>query len=235
MKVIVLTACSRPEYTRRLLRALDQCYGVDEYYFIVSLDYIGGVSEEVKDICYSWLKIGKGELFVNDPPYGIDTNKIKTFEKAYAISEYVIHLEDDIIPARDCLRYFEWGNERFKSDKRILAINSYNKYPSGWSIDLLYSCFVSNSVNVWGWGIWKDRWEELMSSGKDFNSCFDARVLEYLEEKHMLFVHPVIARSQNIGEIGGVHTNRETFKNDYNESGAWDVTLEDPLTNIWHL
>jgi len=82
----------------------------------------------------------------------------------------VIVLEDDIVTAANFLDFINQSLEFYKEDKRIFAITGFNypnyKNPKNYSSDVF---FVQGRMSSWGWGSWKDRWNQVDFAVKDFD------------------------------------------------------------------
>ena len=82
----------------------------------------------------------------------------------------VIVLEDDIITASNFLDFINESLEFYKDDKRIFSITGFNypdyEKPKNYQNDLF---FVQGRMSSWGWGSWKDRWNEVDFAVKDFD------------------------------------------------------------------
>ena len=126
MKIITSTHYNRPKCTRQMLDHLVRCEGIEEYkvLFFVEPDTQflhakKGVTRDnrvITDIINSYDL--NSEIIVNKRLLGIYKNKIKALLVGFHQSDYVIHIEDDILLAKDPLRFYE------HSKKLPLYINS---------------------------------------------------------------------------------------------------------------
>ena len=87
------------------------------------------------------------------------------------VNEYgkVIVIEDDLILSTNFLCFMNQALTFYDDKKRILNISGYSftlKYPG----DYKYDVALSFRMASWGWGIWKDRWEQIDWEVKDYNS-----------------------------------------------------------------
>ena len=214
MKTITISLFNRPEYTRTMIQNLTQCKGLKDYLVIFSIDY---ACDEVVKIAESFMGTNK-EIFINKPKLGCGGNIQRSMDLGFSKSEYNIHLEDDIVPGRDCLQYFEFCNQQYKNDKSVFSITAF-------SMDKDLSPEAANHIirakwfHPWGWATWKDRWLEIRDDwdfihekgGWDVNMCFRLRKDRYM-------IKPILARVQNIGALNGVHTTPTIHKQEqFNE------------------
>jgi len=129
-KVILLTAYRRPAFFQRVLDALAGCWGIAEYTVLVSVDTCAEQPEltaQCVELARDFKATRDVRIRVHDPKLGIDGNKLFAFPQAFKEADYCIHFEDDIIPAKDCLRFLEWGGERFRIDPAVLSVSAYRR------------------------------------------------------------------------------------------------------------
>lgn len=97
----------------------------------------------------------------------------------YAISEVlktnesVIVVEDDIITSPAFYPYMCKALEYYKDRKTVFSISGHSHSPSKFQVpkDYDYDVFASPRLFNWGWGTWRDRWEQTdwtMSYYEDF-------------------------------------------------------------------
>ncbi len=248
---IVITLCRRPDYTHRMLEALSQCYGIDDYDLLFSVDFDERHERE------SWDTYGLAvdfrtfyrhpacEVYHHKPRLGIDRNKMWAIPRAFEYTDFVIALEDDTIPAMDFLRYMEWAREAFRADPQCMAVSGYSNPTTETPEDFLYQAFRREGFNTWGWGMWQNRWRKLFGDGSRYvayagdlvDGLFDRYFRDLSHAKAYDIVQPAVARVQNVGELNGEHTIPEQFmRTDYNRIGAWLMpNLPDPQPNVWSL
>lgn len=87
---------------------------------------------------------------------------IKNFRegKAQVLKQYdrIIVTEDDNWFSANFLQYINMGLDRFQADKRIFAICGHN-YPIEISDKYAGNVYAWKGISVWGYGIWRDRYE----------------------------------------------------------------------------
>lgn len=245
-KVLVLTLFRRPEYTKRTLDVLAQCYGIEDYSVHFACDYDFRYADEcqkVQDLALDWHAAKKVQVHIGTHRTGIDEMKLQYIPLAFLESDFVVVLEDDMLPAKDFLRFMEWGNRNFKYSAGILSVCGYNRHAEMNLADL-YRIWDDECFHAWGWGMWRDRWERFFGNeaaeyrvyaGELVNGKFDYYLSDMAKKHHLQTVMPVIARIQNFGEKNGEHTIPSEFlANDYNAAGAWDLELRDPhAADVW--
>ena len=86
----------------------------------------------------------------------------------YAITEVlkqhesVIVVEDDIITSPAFYSYMCMALEYYKDRKTVFSISGHSHSPSKFVVpeDYDYDVFASPRLFNWGWGTWRDRWEQ---------------------------------------------------------------------------
>lgn len=252
-KVIAITLYRRPEYTQKLFDALTQCYGIEDYEVFISCDYNLDYLEDCRkcqDIAKEFAenRDAPTNIWVHEPRLGIDLNKLFILPKAFEVSDYVIFLEDDTIPSRDALRYFEWGRQ-FQNDQSVVAICGYERYHDipYHNLVLQYQPYAvirkPKTFSSWGWALWKDRYERIYDmdgqrykegTGAEANGRFDWWLSwEFREGDVCIF--PRLPRIQSIGGVNGEHTPNAQWhlENEYNPLGAWSQEMPDEC--LWTL
>ena len=134
-KIITVKLWNRPEYIKRVVVALEKLEKINEYKVIFSVDKSNdGELQKIKTILEK-SSLNK-EIYYHPTNLGCAGNTrfclILGFDNKEV--DYVIHLEDDTIPAKDYLEFMEWGYEQSKNDPNIFAIcpfvrKDYNKVP----------------------------------------------------------------------------------------------------------
>lgn len=242
-RALALTLYRRPDYTARVLKAISECYGIENYrvFFSVDLDNQYPCCWDVLRMAKEWNRT-PSEVFSRLPKRGIDENKLFVLGHVFARYEFAVVLEDDIVPARDFLRFMEWVDANFRNDPTVLSASAYHKtYPEIMAHQ--YRVFRSHGFNCWGWGTWHDRWQAVIGDEKAYrewagdlvNGRFDWWWKKWAEDRGLWLLTTEVSRTQNIGEKNGDHTTPETFANDYNPLGAWNLDLPDPDPSLWRI
>jgi hypothetical protein len=225
MKTITMTLFNRPQYTQRVMNHLSKCKGIEKYHLLI---FIEPGNKKVIDIANN-VKFTSKEVKVNKKVMGCNTNIYNAVDAGFNISDYNIHIEDDICPGRDMLKYFEFCDYRYKYDKSVLTVCSYHKQ----TCDEYYydKVFRNPWFTPWGWATWEDRWEEIKGQW-GFKVPWDIHLKDGIR-KDRFEIRPYLARTQNIGEHQGAHVSPEIFqRNHYNEfwvDSTDNVLVEDFL------
>lgn len=78
------------------------------------------------------------------------------------VHESVIVVEDDIITSPAFYTYMCKALEYYKDRKTVFSISGHSHSPSRFEVpeDYDYDVFASPRLFNWGWGTWRDRWEQ---------------------------------------------------------------------------
>jgi hypothetical protein len=81
--------------------------------------------------------------------------------------EKVIVLEDDLLVSRNFLSYMNQALDFYKSNPLIFSISGYS-IPTGPASDYAYDIYFTPRSSSWGWGTWKNQWENVDWSVSDY-------------------------------------------------------------------
>ena len=213
---ISLTCSNRPDYLTQVLDALSDCDKTNlDISMVISVDK---ADPKVIDIVQNFDGISVENIVVNDPKLGCNQNTLQAILMARNTrhSPYIIHLEDDTVPTKDCLQFFDYAFHKYENENNIISIGGYNK-TEDLDDNLIYELFQQPFFSAWGCGFWDskldlviDHWSPLKTNN---GMSWDSHLSQILfEEKKYIQVRPSISRIQNIGA----------------EKGTW---VQDPM---WH-
>ena len=218
MKTITISLYNRPEYTQQVLNALLKCDGIDEYNITIRAEpESDDKTKEVINIARSF-KHKNAQLIINHKRLRCSGNIFSCMNHAFiqTSTRFNIHFEDDIVPSKDCLRYYEWCDKYFYDQKNIGVVTSYQKNRTILKEDIPnVSQFVSKTLwfTPWGWATWRDRWTniigpqlyDLITNRSIAYASWDKHVHDILTKEKLSQVFPFVSRTQNIGALNGVH------------------------------
>jgi hypothetical protein len=230
-----MTTYKRPDYTRQVLEGLNACEGIGEYGLIIQLDGCNGsfnpVSLELRGISERYPNIKKArcdESFINR---GCGNNTLMTLELGFDIAQrhgndFNIHIEDDVVPHKDFLRYMEWACEKYRDDKSVFSIGAHWRgMPPK---DEFFQVWRDKMFTPWGWGTWRDRFEEMKANwiqNEGVNHSWDTHLRDLVRGDRVC-IRPKLSRTQYIGRDGGTWGTAEFFDAQYSKAeGVWSVDL----------
>jgi hypothetical protein len=220
MKTITITLCRRPDYTKILFDNLNNCFGIGEYKIFM---FVEPINQDVLNLASNF-RPEQSKVIINKNILGCHYNTLQSLNYifSYIKSDYNIHLEDDTIPGKDCLRYFEWCNSKYSEDYSVFSATSYNKNATfdEEKIDIVQRY---NWFTPWGFATWKTRWDlgygkELIDKMPIVNG-WDTITNNMVLRDKKFEIRPLIARTQNIGAENATHVPSAEWHrlNHYNE------------------
>lgn len=172
--VLIPTLC-RYDHFKNCIESLKKCSGVENTEVYIGLDYPASpkhwdgynkISEYLETLKeqhpFKKLHVIKRE---RNYGVGVNGNFDHLRDEVFKTHDRIIVSEDDNIFSPAFLDYINKGLEKYKDDKSVIGICGYRHY-----YDILKSDNNIYRQNVdfsaWGYGMWKDRYEELIS--KDY-------------------------------------------------------------------
>lgn len=197
MKLITSTHYNRPTCTQLMIEHLLKCTNAQDYHVVFFIE--PGCPDVAKII--NECPLNK-TVHQNTKLLGCWENKKQAINHGFENANYVIHLEDDVLLAKDALLYFEWVDKYCSYSAMVASATAYNTCSAH---DYVQGQGTPQSVNTrkWynstAWATWKDR----MDLVKDWTGQ-DKDLLNKLHLTHNMFeVYPFLSRANNIGFING--------------------------------
>ncbi len=231
MKVITATFYNRPDCTKLMLRYLSRCDHIQEYTLVCSLEP-GFPEVEAELEAYQCPK----EIHTNDRLLGCWANKKQVISRGFELADFVIHMEDDLLIAKDGLKYMDWARRTYQDNPNIFTVSPFNHLSKAdyYNIvcnkcqDPLLQHLVLQRVKYTsiGWATWKDRWLEYEKkwTGRDHE-------LEREFRKGRREVFPVVSRINHIGCNSGIRSHVSLRESVCDFLGRQDVIKNDLLVN----
>ena len=111
------------------------------------------------------------ELHVSDKNCGVAATIVSGINFVMKRHDAVIVIEDDCLPAPCFIDFMEQCLIKYKDSQLVYSISGYK-----WPIDIekdSYDVYGCGRTSSWGWGTWKDRWE---------NFSFDNDIIKRLKK-----------------------------------------------------
>ena len=176
---IALFAYKRADKLKLCIEALSKNKYADKTdVYIFSDGYKGDQDkaqvEEVRDYIKSILEkneFAQVEVIKRDKNWGLANSIINGVTQI--INQYgkIIVVEDDLITSPDFLSYMNEGLDFYKDLKQFGSISAHT-YPIKALEKYNKDIYVTGKGECWGWGTWKDRWENVDWSVSDFVEYF---------------------------------------------------------------
>jgi hypothetical protein len=163
MKSVFITAFNREKIFFKTLAKLKCCKNYSQYnVVIIYQDVNETVLKKIKKID-SKIKIIKTEYKNNiSGLQKCNLNSYLGFKKCFEEykSDYVIYLEDDVLPSYDFLEYHDYIISHYQNDKKFFSANSFSKeYYYNNSKNFYYSKFIYGIGK--GFSISRNKWKFL--------------------------------------------------------------------------
>lgn len=228
---IVVTLCSRPEYTRTVLSALAKCDEVDQYPIYLACE---PVCQEVVDAANTFAALPhvKATVEVHKVRYGCNFNTRDALATGFHMAEQVIALEDDTVPGRDFLRFCRWGLETYRDDKEVFSVCGYQRTPldeTGFRSAVIREPWFT----PWGWATWRDRWDSIRGEWYPDHMVSWDTVIDKFTRGNRCEVRPMLARIQNIGGEGGAHVPSAEWHKAHHLNPHWIDNVKGPRVDEW--
>lgn len=158
---IALFIYDRPQCTEKVLEALKRNH-IDELYV-----FQDGLGEQTDKTAWEqnegviqqidWCKV----IYEKNKhkSTSLDAQIIYGINKVLQEKEEIIVIEDDCVISDDCIDFFKRCFETYRNNKKIISIDAYLEpitVPDDYNLPVI----ASGATASWGWGTWKDRWEE---------------------------------------------------------------------------
>ncbi len=205
MKVITSTHYNRPICTKLMLDHLAACKGIEDYKIICCVEPVNNI---IPNLIESHPL--NTELIVNDRLLGLWANKKKALSLGFGESDYVIHVEDDILLSKDSLSLFEFYYD-LKEDSSIFTVTAYGPTDlQTWGLKKEDFPDTKHTHRVhkhqWytplAWATWEDRW----NSFKDEWNGHDEE-LNNVIRRDRFEVCPTLSRVKSVGYMRGEYTS----------------------------
>lgn len=223
-KVITLTTYNRADYLRQALEALGRCNGVSDYTLVVSAE---PGYQDVLDIIKS-VNFCDVILNINPRVLGNSLNTLVAIDCGFLVTNFfVIHMEDDIIFARDALEMFETCAIKYRNNPHVFSVTAYNPEKNTPSEHDPKRMSFRQWFHPWGWGTWKPKYDAIRDDWAMKN--WDIHINNKLRNGRFE-IFPVVSRAQNIGAVGGIHAryySKEWYKENHTATNFADSYSSD--------
>lgn len=220
-RTLTISAHKRPQYLRQVLEALRQCDGFKTWQWpTVTCDLHELQSENVAvahDLGFTVRTTGRH--------LGCNQTIRSCFD--YAIndldSDFHVHLEDDTVPTKGCLRWFAWASENLHK-LTVVSVLGYSHSPTGTASEYR----LQQKDLSWGWGTWHSDWNTFFAPnwspvGNEV-PAWDTRIQQLLGTR--MIAQPCISRIQNIGKDNGTYClDNHTYENEHRSKQTTDQVV----------
>lgn len=218
MNAITISMWRRPGYSRQTIEALSRCLGFENWKVFVGINPYEdlAITDELEALATHLLP---GGVITRRPEdVGCNLNVKMLHDKALEDSDFVLHLDDDVILARDALRLCEWVIP-FGQDLENQTMSCWKVHP-GWMPGHLdkppgedSNVSRQKAFMVYAWGTWRDRWSEMRQKWPSayFPEGPDSYdwVVDQGELSGKSQIVPNVSRAISIGAKDGLHKDTD--------------------------
>jgi hypothetical protein len=175
--VITIKAWKRPGYFEQVIKYLDWLDGLDDIPIIIGLDWHSQESTEAHlDIVKRMKHASNVHVLVHQQPAGCAGNTKTVLEAAFEKegADFMMHLEDDTVPAWDYIPYMLWTYEQIKDNPLYFASCPFNRRASQHLLPVGVHPAIS-FTRAWfecggGFGMPRRTWNYIQSRGGIFGA-----------------------------------------------------------------
>lgn len=169
----VLFTYNRSEHTKQVLSALEKNTVIPSKLYI----FQDGLACNAHK--HEWEKVNAliqqvdwcdCEVIVSKENKGLAESIVSGINYVFENCDAAVILEDDCVPSPMFLYFMQCCFEKYERDKRVFSISGY-----AWPIKTMeseYDIYACGRSCSWGWGTWKDRWNNYM---RDYDSLIRIR------------------------------------------------------------
>ena len=197
---IVLFVYDRPNHTMRTLEALRNNFNADRSNLYI---YSDAAKDELSlkkvEEVRAYIKNFKGfkKIEINERPKNFGLAASITSGVTEILDEFgkIIVLEDDLVTSPYFLNFMNKALDYHIDHKNVWHISGWN-YPIHDAIQQDY--FFTHVMNCWGWGTWKDRWQNFnIDKKQDIYTWDKAKIREFDLDNSGIFWSQIIANKNN--------------------------------------
>lgn len=195
---VTVSAYNRPAYLAETLASLRSCDGIEHTRVVVLCDWCDDTmacaalaSRYGFEYRLFPERVGCNQAIYRSLSHGFDAMG----------SEFHVHLEDDTVPTRDCLRWFAWARDAYADEPAVMNVSAYQRVSDGQR----NAAGLRRWFTPWGWGLWRDRWEKMKAGWSPDDSISWDVVVNHVLRAGRYEVFPTVSRTQNIGAEKGTH------------------------------
>lgn len=162
---VILFAFTRISSLKETVKALQSNYLASQTPLFVYIDKAENPdlvpnNTQVKDFVKTITGFQSVKLIFNKKNKGLDTNVIDAVSEVLKTYDRCICVEDDIITTPNFLDYMNQALDFYQTNSNVMSIGAYGyaiKRPQKYVFD----AYSYDRGCSWGWGTWRDRWQEV--------------------------------------------------------------------------
>ena len=105
--------------------------------------------------------------------YYLERNVIEGINEVFQHHDSIIVLEDDIVTAPHFLEFMNAAFDMYRDDSRVMHVSGFTRIEETQLLTLNFqlSTYFTPFMAGWGWGTWRDRWQQHF---RHYQSCTEA-------------------------------------------------------------
>ncbi|WP_247233873.1 glycosyltransferase [Telluribacter sp. SYSU D00476] len=178
---VVVFCYNRPWHLQQTIQALQQNPLARRSRLIVFSDGARKDTDElaVREVRAYLATVGgfkEVEIVLSEVNRGLATSVIEGVSQVLDQYERVIVLEDDMVCTTDFLEYMNEALLTYRSRPDIFSVTGYAP-PVQLPKDYPHDLYLAPRASSWGWGTWRDRWQQADWQVRDFESLLTNKQL----------------------------------------------------------
>ncbi len=168
MKIIfgpVLIFCyNRPNKLKNLINSIQNNFDYSKYKYYFFCDGPKNAIDRTKikknlEVIKNF-KVKNKIIIKKKKNYGLAKSIISGVSSVLKMNKFCIILEDDLVLEKNCLKFLNFGLNRFYKDKSIGSISGYS-YVHNANIRKSVKWFKLHRHCSWSWGTWRRVWKKI--------------------------------------------------------------------------
>jgi len=224
--IITITAYKRPYYFAKVVKSIEAADRHRDYRVLLSIDGGKPAEQAVMQKIAEESEL-RFTIFSHSENLGCAGNTGFILKEGFNDADRVIHLEEDIIVSKGFFNYMEYYLDLHEDNPSMFSISSFS-HDKNPNLDLINHVKMIQRFRCVGWGMWKDRFEEIQEwfgiTWKHDRPFTDANVpegeeflrwvnktdygswgwpMDMYHRKGRWSVAPLVSKSRHIGQLEG--------------------------------
>ena len=157
---IIIFAYNRSWHLKKVLDGLRRNEGISKLYIFqdgLKCEQHRGEWEKTQQVIKNtdWCEVIYAHSLYNK---GLAKSIVDGINTVFADNDAVVVLEDDCVPAANFIDFMSQCFDKYAKNEKVYSVSGYS-----WPINLPedeYDVYGCGRISSWGWGTWKDRWEQ---------------------------------------------------------------------------
>lgn len=223
---IVIPTYNRPEFLIQVVTALKLCDNIDLFKIYTSEE----PGYPAVQTIFNNIDFIEIDRHINEHRLGCNRNVIQAIDRGFDHGDFVVVLEDDIVPGKDFLNLCLWAMEPLKDNTDLFCVTGFERLPGPFSLEQQGLVHRKKWFLPWGWATWKHKWENAaLQMVNEYSKTvvnipsWDCNFSDqYFNINNLYILQPTIARTKNIGVYGQYVPSAAWHKREMSVQGFTD-------------